>query len=96
MLRRLLLAVILMAIPVSAAAQVMCLPRGAMTEHHRKAFKETRSAIGLVSNGSVLEVLTAENGNWSIIITNPRGVACRVASGTAWEHLPNVSMGPPA
>ena len=39
-------------------------------------------ALGLASNGGLLEVLTSGNGGtWTIILTMPNGVSCLVAAG---------------
>ena len=69
-----------------AAARNVCMKRaelaGVLEKH-----KETPAAIGLASNGSLIEVFTAEDGaTWSIVMTSPEGVACVVAVGEDWDQ----------
>ena len=44
--------------------------------------------MGLAADGSVVEVLAATSGSWTILVTKPTGVSCVVASGEAWDHVP--------
>ena len=50
------------------------------------------SGSGNSAEGALVEVLTTEDGNtWSILLTNPDGVSCLVASGEGWrtkDHAP--------
>jgi len=48
-------------------------------------YAEKPSAMGLANNGSVLEVLSSEDGTWTIIVTQPNGVSCLVATGKHWR-----------
>jgi len=45
----------------------------------------------LVGNGSVLEVLASKTGSWTILVTQPSGLLCVVASGEAWENFPETA-----
>ncbi len=49
-------------------------------------------AMGLVSNGSINEVLASKDGSWTIIVTRPDGMSCVVAAGEAWEGMPELAM----
>ena len=56
--------------------------------HLSSAYRERTVALGLASNGGVLEILTNEAGTtWSIILTTPDGVSCMVATGEHWEPV---------
>ena len=45
-------------------------------------------AIGLASNGDVLEVIAAPDGaTWSIILTSPGGLTCMLAVGDNWTPI---------
>lgn len=70
-----------------ASAQSVCSKRATFIEHLGQEYSETTSAVGVSSDGSVVEVLTSEGGSWSILVTNPEGVTCLVASGDSWEDL---------
>jgi len=57
-------------------------------------YKEAPVAMGLASNGALIEVLSsAENGKtWTIIITQPNGVSCVMATGESWQPLEHVAL----
>ena len=77
-------------------AQSACGERSRFLDQLQQQYGENPTAIGLVSNGSLLEVLTSTKGSWTILVTQPSGVTCLVASGDAWETLPQLAMGPAA
>lgn len=79
------LAALLFAAP--AAAQSMCGERNRVVDQFRKEFHEAPAAVGLVSEDTLLELLTSEKGTWTIIITRPDGASCLMASGVAWEAV---------
>ncbi|MDA0786882.1 MAG: hypothetical protein O3B37_11405 [Proteobacteria bacterium] len=71
-----------------------CTDRTSALTHLSKKYSEEPVAIGLASNGGVVEVLTDSAGStWSIIITMPDGMACIVASGEHWEPLQPIKAG---
>ena len=100
MLRRMLISILaafVFVLNVTAAnAQTLCGERAKFLAHLAKNHKEAPTSIGLTGAGQILEVLTSENGSWTIIITNPNGVTCVVASGDAWEPIARVAIGPNA
>ncbi|MEX0368235.1 MAG: hypothetical protein AB3N22_19390 [Ruegeria sp.] len=78
---------------VLAAQQVQaegrnCAPREAVLKRLAETYSETRRGIGLVQQGSVMEVFASdETGTWTITVTMPNGVTCLVASGQSYETL---------
>ena len=65
-----------------------CTDRGAALAHLSKKYAEEPVAIGLASNGGVLEVLSTNNGQtWTILLTMPSGMACMLATGEDWERV---------
>jgi hypothetical protein len=53
-------------------------------------FHETQSATALTSAGTLLEVLTADDGaTWTIIVSRPDGLSCVVAAGQNWQDKSN-------
>jgi hypothetical protein len=53
-------------------------------------FHETQSATALTSAGTLLEVLTANDGStWTIIVSRPDGLSCVVAAGQNWQDRGN-------
>jgi len=65
----------------------VCGERDKFLNHLGENHKETPSAMGVTASGRVIEVLTSEDGTWTIIMTHPNGVTCMVAAGQAWEDV---------
>ena len=87
----------LLALPPSlpAQAQHLCTNRSEVLGHLANKYSEAPVALGLASNGGVIEVLTSNSGNtWTIIITMPSGISCMLAAGKNWERLPLAVAGP--
>ena len=80
----------------SASAQTVCGARSKFLANLGDRYAEAPTALGLASNGSVLEVLTSKKGSWTIIVTAPNGTTCMVASGQSWEMLPQPVVDPAA
>jgi len=80
----------------AASAQALCGDRTNFLKHLGKSYKESPTAMGLTSNGKVIEVLTSDKGSWTIIVTNPEGKSCVVAAGEAWESIERLAMKPAA
>ena len=81
------LAALVIALP--AAAQTACVTeRGDVIKQLSAQYNENPVAMGLVQDGSVLEVLVAKSGTWTILVTRPDGVSCVVAAGEAWDNIP--------
>jgi hypothetical protein len=96
MLRIIAAVLIATSLALPASAQSVCGERGKFLEHLGSNYQEGPVAMGLVSNGSVLEVLTSEKGSWTIIVTQPDGKSCVVAAGESWENVPLLVAGPTA
>lgn len=83
-----------------ASAQTVCNPRAEILTQLSDRYKEAPTGMGLTASGQVLELLSSENGTWTIIVTNPQGVSCVLAVGEAWEEqarvLAKTYKGPPA
>ena len=50
-------------------------------------YEETRRGIGLSGAKQVLEVFASAGGTWTVVVTDPEGRTCLVASGRGWEDL---------
>ena len=80
----------------TAAAEVqnspVCAPRAQLLDQLSSRYKEAPVAVGLSSSGSMVEVLTSDNGGtWTIMVSPPNGSSCLVASGEGWEELKRVA-----
>ena len=97
-MRRLALFIAILVLPASAAAEPKaCSKRTEVISHLAKKFKEAPAALGLASNGGLVEVLTNGNGStWTIILTMPNGISCLVATGEDWQNLAKLAIDEPA
>ncbi len=80
-------------LPIQAQQDPPCADRAEFLKHLRNNFKEGPVAMGLTSNGNLLEVLVSAYGSWSIIVTSAAGLSCGVASGSSWESLNEIKEG---
>ena len=80
------LALAVMAGPVAAATQ--CGKRDLVLRQLTEKYGETRRAIGMARNNTVMEVFaSAASGSWTITVTLPDGMMCLVASGQGFEPV---------
>ena len=76
--------------PTVAEAQMMCGERTKVIAGLAQGYSETPTSMGLTSNGAVVEVLSSPSGSFTIIVTQPNGLTCLMASGEDWEELPDM------
>ena len=75
-------------VTTSANAQAVCVQRGELANHLGKSYAEQPVAIGLASNGHLMEVFSSREGDtWTLIFTMPNGVSCVAASGESWTEV---------
>ena len=74
-----------------ATAQSANAPRAEVVKLLGERYAETPSALGLASNGGVIEVFAAKDGStWTIVLTTPDGLSRIVATGEAWTAITRV------
>ena len=79
------------------ARPVACAPHDALAERLGSRFAEAPVSKGLASSGKLMELFTSEDGDtWTLVLTEPEGVSCIVASGKYWFDVPPVPTGPEA
>jgi hypothetical protein len=71
----------------SFAQEATCAPRDDLIAQLHARYYETRRAVALAANNSVLEVFAAESGSWTILVTQASGLSCLIASGEAFESV---------
>lgn len=83
---------LLVATPVSAGhepARAVCGKRASIVKRLATGFMEFPVARGLAKDGTtMLEVFASADRTWTVIVTQPDGTACAVASGEHWKILP--------
>ena len=94
-IRRLAFAATLLTFAPLATAQQACLARDAAVTQLESQHAERAVARGLVTRGAAMaELFVAETGTWTVIVTDPQGRACIVASGKDWSSITPVSGEP--
>ena len=76
-----------MTTPAVATAQGICGKRESALAYLARRYQEHPAAVGLATNNQVVELLVAESGSWTILITQANGTSCVAASGEAWERV---------
>jgi len=96
MLKAIAAALLLSALALPAMALTVCGERDKLLGQLARGNSEVPVAMGLATNGAVLEVLVAKSGSWTVIVTRPSGMSCVVATGEAWTDVPALVAGPGA
>ncbi|MDG4721141.1 hypothetical protein [Thalassospira aquimaris] len=92
-----LCAVLFLWLSFPIAASPVCGGRAKVLDSLAEKYSEEPVAVGVTSNGGVIEVLKAPDGQtWTILFTYPNGPSCLVASGEAWQELEAKIKGPAA
>ena len=68
-----------------------CAARDTVVERLAEKYGESRQALGLGTQGAVVEIFASESsGSWTITVTLPNGSTCLMATGQAFEQLAEV------
>ena len=79
-----------------ARAEQACVVRNDAVEQLGKKFGEAVTARGLSQNGKAMtELLVSDSGSWTVLVSDPAGQSCIIATGEDWHHVP-VLQGDPA
>jgi hypothetical protein len=88
------------AVPAAAdplTAQPACQSRDDISQLLTQRFDEVPSALGLQSNGDLIQVFVSKDGKtWTMVTTRPDGISCIVALGQHWQALDGPVTGPMA
>ena len=76
----------------AALAQPVCGAHRAVSENLKKSYAEAPVSMGVTTGGGVIEVYASPKGTWTLVITQPNGMSCRIAAGQNWEELPKPEM----
>ena len=79
------------AVPITAtmAAAQMCTDREVFVEQLDANYSEQSERIGLMPNGNILEVFSSPSGSFTIIVSDPQGRSCMIASGEGCNRIVN-------
>jgi len=76
----------LLAAPASSAENI-CGKRDDIVSRLESGYQEFNSAMGMSTNGGLVELYTSENGTWTLMLSQPNGVSCLIAAGENWESF---------
>ncbi len=76
----------------ASAERSICGSHAMVAGHLARQWGETVSWRGL-AGGNLVELYTASNGGWTLVMTRPDGVACFVASGRDGETVRSATGG---
>jgi hypothetical protein len=62
-----------------------CGDRNDLLTQLKDKYKESPTGIGMTGQGSVVELMTSENGSWTLVLSFPNGRSCLMATGEGWE-----------
>ena len=75
-------------IPTSARGQSQWLDRAEVVGKLGRDYAEQPTAMGLASNGGVIELFTSSDGaTWTLVLTMPNGSSRLIAAGEGWEEI---------
>ena len=73
-------------IPTAAVAEPKCGPRDTVIGHLAKKYGEAPAAMGVTSNGALVEVLENKTKDtWTIVVTLSDLTTCLIAAGEGWR-----------
>ena len=70
-----------------ASAQSICGKRDEIVSRLESGYQEHNSAMGMSTNGGLVELYTSEKGTWTLMLSQPNGVSCLIAAGENWESF---------
>lgn len=65
----------------------ICETRSAVISGLSSEYKEEPVSMGITAQGTVMEVLSSDNGHWTMIETTSDGMSCLVANGKMWRAV---------
>lgn len=68
-------------------ARSVCGDRAEIIAVLERLYGETTTALGLAENGMAVEVLSSNDGTWTILFIQPDGSACVIEYGQAWRTI---------
>lgn len=67
------------------AHNVPCGDRGTIIDRLKTGYAEKPVSVGIIENGSLVEIYASDEGTFTIIVSAPTGGSCLVAAGDSWE-----------
>jgi hypothetical protein len=71
--------------PADSQLVANCADRSQVIEFLAQKYTEKPAAVGLINQRAVMEVYAADNGTWTLVVTDVAGRSCVILAGTSWE-----------
>lgn len=71
----------------TAMAQMACAPRSNIVSKLAEVHKEKQVAMGLETNGRLIEVFVSNNGDFTILLSYPNDLSCVLVTGHGWQAI---------
>ncbi len=71
-----------------AEAQSVCGDRAEIIKVLGNKYQELPAAFGIAGQRNLAELFVSKSGSWTMLMTQPQGVTCILATGQSWEALP--------
>lgn len=85
------LAVMASLIAAPAHAQPVCGDRANLINVLAGKYKELPKAFGIAGQRNLVELFVSKTGSWTMIVTQPLGPSCILATGQGWEEVPPIA-----
>ena len=84
-----------LALTGQASAQRVCATHETATAQLEKQFNERVAGRGLANRGkAMVELFISEKGSWTVVVSDPNGRSCVLATGDNWQQVP-INVGDP-
>lgn len=74
----------------------ICAQRAVVVDRLEAAYDERPRFRLLGTGGTLVELLTAKSGTWTMIVTTPQGITCLMAVGKHWQDIKPPEGGTPS
>lgn len=71
--------------PAVAWSDLPCGTRDTILATLSAQYGERPIARGLAANGAMIEVVAADTGSFTLLLTQPNGISCLLATGELWR-----------
>ena len=71
----------------SPVAEILCRPTAQLVDQLSTRMRSQKQAVGLRAPDQTLELWTASDGDWTLVVTYAGGTSCIVAMGESWTAL---------
>jgi hypothetical protein len=68
-----------------AMMQVPCAKRDELLKLLGTKYAEKLANTGVTAAGQLVEVFVSDKGTWTVVSSQPSGLSCILAAGSAWE-----------